>query len=112
MTYSCHLDFDSYFKLCAHRRQAEAVRAEADAKRAEADRRAALLKSLPREPPASSIPEEAVSVALRLPGGQRQERRFRLLDSMQTLFQWAEGVGVDVQKYELSSASPPLRTFR
>ena len=87
------------------------MKLEAERQRKEAKRRASLLSTLPPEPSISRS-SEAIAIALRLPSGHRQERKFSVDHPLAVVFQWAEGHGVDIHENELVTATLPQRAFR
>ncbi|KAG5180829.1 hypothetical protein JKP88DRAFT_323161 [Tribonema minus] len=84
--------------------EAERLAAEAAAEakaRADAERRAAKAAALGDEPAAGAA-AAAVEVALRLPDGRRERRRFLLSDDTERLYDWADVLGVELEASRLS----------
>jgi ubiquitin fusion degradation protein 1 len=83
-------------RAAAEAAAAERAAADAAARRAAArlQRRAACAAALPPEPP-SGADDAFITCALRLPGGERAQRRFLLDAPLSALYDFAESVGAE-----------------
>ncbi|EFO84477.1 CRE-UBXN-3 protein [Caenorhabditis remanei] len=110
--YKASLEADKA-RMEAKQKEIDEQRAEEERRQKEQDdevmRRQMVASTLPEEPPVDSPPGEILNVKFRLPEGGQDMRRFRRVESIQTLIDYLSSKGFSPDKYKYFNSDFPKK---